>query len=72
MKSKTIAYLLCYFLGFLGAHKFYFNKKGIGIIYLFTFGIFGIGWVYDIFTLRRQLENAVRSEVMKAKIRRRV
>lgn len=68
MKSKTIAYLLCIFLGFLGAHKFYLNKPGMGIIYLFTFGILGLGWFIDLFTLRRQLERAVGFEVRKAKI----
>ncbi len=25
-KSKTTAFLLCYFLGVLGVHRFYLNK----------------------------------------------
>ncbi|EHQ29999.1 NINE protein [Mucilaginibacter paludis] len=51
MKSKSTAYILWFFLGVFGAHKFYLNKTGMGIVYLFTAGIFGIGWIIDIFSL---------------------
>lgn len=47
-KSKTVALLLCIFSGYLGVHKFYVGKVGGGILYLLTFGIFGIGWLIDI------------------------
>lgn len=50
-KSKTVALLLCIFLGYFGAHKFYVGKIGIGILYLCTFGLFGIGWIIDIFVI---------------------
>ena len=50
-KDKTVALLLCFFLGGLGAHKFYEGKTGMGILYLFTFGLFGIGWLVDLITL---------------------
>lgn len=30
------AYLLWFFAGFLGFHKFYLNKIGMGISYIFT------------------------------------
>lgn len=56
MKSKLTAYLLWFFLGFWGAHKFYLNKTGMGILYLFTFGIFGVGWFIDLFTLGGQVD----------------
>lgn len=46
-RDKWIALLLCLFLGFLGAHKFYERKFGLGIIYIFTFGLFGIGIFID-------------------------
>ena len=39
------------FLGFLGAHKFYESKTGMGILYLFTVGLFGIGVIIDFITL---------------------
>ena len=51
MKNKWVAFLLCLFLGFLGAHKFYEEKTGTGILYLFTCGLFGIGWVIDCIIL---------------------
>ena len=47
-KSKTVALLLCIFLGYFGAHKFYVGKTGMGLLYLFTFGLFGFGWLIDI------------------------
>ena len=50
-RDKTVALILCIFLGFLGAHKFYVGKTGMGLIYLFTGGIFGIGWIIDIFLI---------------------
>jgi len=56
MKSKTTAYLLWFFLGLLGAHKFYLNKIGIGILYFLTGGLLGIGWLIDLFTLGNQVD----------------
>lgn len=50
-KNKWVAFFLCLFLGYFGAHKFYEGKVGMGILYLFTFGLFGIGWVVDIFII---------------------
>lgn len=50
-KNKWIALLLCIFLGFLGAHKFYEGKILLGIVYLFTFGFFGLGVFIDFFSL---------------------
>lgn len=47
-KSKVAALLLCIFLGGLGVHRFYVGKIGTGILYLFTGGLFGIGWIIDI------------------------
>lgn len=50
-KDKWIALALCVFLGILGAHKFYEGKNGLGVLYLFTGGLFGIGLLVDIFTI---------------------
>lgn len=36
--------------GWLGMHKFIEKDDKLGFIYLFTFGLFGIGWIYDIYT----------------------
>lgn len=46
-KNKWIALLLCLFLGVFGAHKFYEGKILFGILYLFTFGFFGLGVLID-------------------------
>lgn len=50
-KNKWIALLLCVFLGVFGAHKFYEGKVGMGVLYLFTLGLFGIGWLIDIIVI---------------------
>jgi len=47
-KDKWVAFLLCLFLGFLGGHKYYEGKVGLGLLYLFTGGLFGIGWLIDL------------------------
>ena len=50
-KNKWIAFFLCLFLGYFGAHKFYEGRIGMGILYLFTAGLFGIGWIIDCIVL---------------------
>lgn len=47
-RKKWIALLLCISLGWLGIHRFYEGKIITGIIWLFTLGLFGIGWFVDI------------------------
>ena len=51
MKNKWVAFFLCLFIGYLGAHKFYEGRVGMGVLYLFTCGLFGIGWFIDCLTL---------------------
>ena len=48
--SKLIGYLLWIF-GFTGAHRFYFGKPISGTIWFFTFGLFVIGWLIDLFLI---------------------
>ena len=47
-KQKLVALLLCFFLGALGAHRFYVGKIGTGILWLLTIGLFGIGVLVDL------------------------
>lgn len=49
--NKWVSLMLCLFLGFLGAHKFYEGKGGMGILYILTCGLFGIGWIVDIISI---------------------
>ena len=39
--------ILCCFLGSFGVHKFVEGKIGIGLVYLFTGGLCGVGWLVD-------------------------
>ena len=48
--SKTICYLLWIF-GFTGAHRFYYGNPVTGTIWLLTLGLFGIGWLIDLFLI---------------------
>ncbi len=50
-RNKWVAVLLCFFLGGIGAHKFYEGKIGMGVLYIFTLGLFGIGVLIDFITL---------------------
>lgn len=50
-KNKWVALTLCILLGFLGAHKFYEGKAGMGILYIFTGGLFFIGVIVDFISL---------------------
>lgn len=50
-RSRVMAFLLCFFLGLWGVHKFYLGKNGMGVLYLFTFGLCGYGWLVDLFIL---------------------
>ena len=47
---KSVGYLLWLF-GFTGAHRFYYGKPVSGTIWLFTFGLLGIGWLIDVFLI---------------------
>ncbi len=50
-KNKWVALLLCFFLGVVGGHKFYEGKVGLGILYIFTGGLFGIGAIIDFIAI---------------------
>jgi hypothetical protein len=44
--------------GVLGFHRFYLGKLLSGILWMFTFGLAGIGSLYDLFTLDNQVDQA--------------
>jgi TM2 domain-containing membrane protein YozV len=51
----TVAWVLLTFLGLLGIHRMYIGKWLIGIVYLLTGGLFGLGYLYDFWTLNDQI-----------------
>jgi len=42
------AFLLCFFLGFIGAHRFYVGKTGTAIAMIFTIGGLGLWALIDL------------------------
>ena len=40
--------LLAVLFGWCGGYRFYKKQTDLGLVYLFTFGLFGIGWIVDI------------------------
>ncbi len=53
--NYTVAWILLTFLGLFGIHRFYMGKWWTGIVYLLSGGIFGIGYLYDYWTLNDQV-----------------
>ncbi len=52
----SIGWILLVFLGLFGVHRMYMGKWLTGILYIFTLGLFGIGWLYDLWTLNSQID----------------
>ena len=48
--STMIGYLF-WLVGFTGSHRFFFGKPVTGVIWFFTFGLLGIGWLVDLFLI---------------------
>ena len=58
-KQTGVAYLcwcLC-FVGIAGGQRFYVGKVGSGLLYLFTFGFFGIAQLIDLFTTGEMVDS---------------
>jgi len=59
----SLAWLLLTFLGLFGVHRMYMRKWLTGILYLLTLGLFGLGYLYDYWTLNGQVDALNRQRV---------
>ncbi|XP_064596528.1 uncharacterized protein LOC135463141 [Liolophura sinensis] len=50
-RSVTDTYILWFPCGLFGMHHFYLRNYKLAIVYLLTVGIFGIGWLVDLFRI---------------------
>lgn len=48
MKNKKVNFIIVLFFGVVGVHKFMDKKIKQGLLYMFTVGLFGIGWIIDV------------------------
>lgn len=46
--SKKKKIIIAVFLGWAGGYRFCRRQYLLGLLYLFTFGLFGFGWIFDI------------------------
>ena len=51
----NIAWILLVFLGLFGIHRMYMGKWITGVLYVISGGIFGLGYIYDLWTLNDQI-----------------
>jgi len=56
-RNLVVAYILCLLLGILGAHKLYLRRPIMALLYLFTAGLFIVGWIIDLFTMAKQVDD---------------
>ncbi len=62
-RSAGTAYLLwalCV-VGVAGIHRFYLGRGGTGLLWLLTWGLLGIGLLYDLFAISRLVDEKNRS-----------
>ena len=58
--SYNAAWILLTFLGLLGVNRFYMGKWLTGLVYLCSGALFGVGLIYDFWTLNDQVSLANR------------
>jgi len=64
LTPEWIDFVVCLLFGMFGIHKFREHRTGLGILYLLTLGLFGIGWIVDT---ARYLNAALKGERIQGK-----
>ena len=54
----TVTWVLLTFTGVFGLHRAYMGKWPTAIVYFLTAGLFGLGVLYDFWTLNDQIDEA--------------
>lgn len=57
MNNLVVEFIITLLFGMFGVHKFMKGDSKMGFIYLFTLGLFGIGWIIDLVKLGIQFAN---------------
>ena len=58
-KRLIWVYVLWFFGGWIGLHRFYLGRWFTGLLYAFSLGLFGIGWLVDALLLPRMLARRI-------------
>ena len=59
----TLAWVFLTFLGIFGIHRFYLNRVLTGLLWLLTGGLFGLGYLYDLWNLNGMISDANRTQL---------
>ena len=59
----TLAWVFLTFLGIFGIHRFYLNRVLTGLLWLLTGGLFGLGYLYDLWNLNGMISEANRTQL---------
>lgn len=57
-KQLPVAYGFWLIGGLLGFHRFYLGQTNMGLLYLFTAGLAGLGWLIDAFNMTELVNRA--------------
>ena len=60
--NYSLAWIFLTFLGVFGVHRLYLGKWFTAIVYLLTLGLFGLGYLYDYWTLNGQIDEINRRD----------
>lgn len=74
MNDKSVGaafalWALC-ILGVFGAHRFYMGRWGTGLLWLCTFGVFGIGQLIDLFLINGWINERSYDDLLRAAVAR--